>query len=135
MYCSLAFAAGGSKLTVLPPNAASSARYDILYSLATLKPGNVTLLPVLNELLPQLAGNTVVFCLSLSDSLPLRNALDSLMQAGMDVRWCCAPRDLFSGKARKNKSDAVIAPASFVKPVQITPDTRLDQALNLAAMN
>jgi len=135
MYCSLAFAAGGGKLTVLPPNSAASARYEILHSLATLKPGNVTLLPALNELLPLLAGNTVVFCLSLSDSLPLRNALDTLMQAGMDVRWCCAPRDLFSGKARKHKPREIISSASFVKPVQVTPDTRLDQALNLAAMN
>jgi uncharacterized protein (DUF58 family) len=135
MYCSLAFAAGGSKLTVLPPNAAASARYDILYSLATLKPGNMTMLPALNELLPLLPGNTVVFCLSLSDSLPLRNALDSLMQAGMDVRWCCAPRDLFSGKARKQKTREIIPSSSFVKPIQVTPETRLDQALNLAAMN
>ncbi len=135
MYCSLAFAAGGGKLTVMPPNAAASARYNILYSLATLKPGNVTLLPALNELLPLLPGNTVVFCLSLSDSLPLRNALDSLMQAGMDVRWCCAPRDLFSGKTRKGKHREIISSASFVKPIQVTPDTRLDQALNLAAMN
>jgi len=138
MYCSLAFAAGGSKLTVIPPNAAASARYDILYSLATLKPGNVPLLPALNELLPLLPGNTVVFCLSLSDSPPLRNALDSLLLAGMDVRWCCAPRDLFSGKPRKARQDKhkqSLPAGLFVKPIQVTPETRLDQALNMAAMH
>ena len=82
-----------------------------------------------------LPGNTVVFCLSLSDGLPLRNALDSLMQAGMDVRWCCAPRDLFSGKARKQKPREIISSSSFVKPIQVTPETRLDQALSIAAMH
>jgi uncharacterized protein (DUF58 family) len=135
MYCSLAFAAGGNKLTILQPEAAASARYDILYNLATLKPGNVTLLPALGELLPLLAGNTVVFCLSLSDSPPLRNALDTLKQAGMDVRWYCAPRDLFSGKARKPKQREIISSTSFVKPIQVTPDTRLDQALNMGVLN
>jgi len=135
MYCSLAFASGGSKLTVVPPGASSSVRYDILYSLATLKPGNVTLLPVLNELLPLLAGNTVVFCLSLSDSPPLRRALEALKQSGMEVRWCCAPRDSFSAKVRKSNEPDTASSPSFVKPVQVTPDTRLDQALNLAALN
>ena len=52
------FRAGGSNLTVLPPNAAASARYDILYSLPA-QARKYDDAAALNELL-LLPGNTVV---------------------------------------------------------------------------
>jgi len=105
-----------------------------------LKPGKVTLLPVLSALLPLLSRNTVVFCLSLSDNPPLRSALDALLAAGMDVRWCCADRASFAGKgkarlkARQHKTHP--APAgTFVRAVQATPDSKLEHVLNLTYMH
>ncbi|NLF92989.1 MAG: DUF58 domain-containing protein [Oligosphaeraceae bacterium] len=140
LYCSLAFAAGGSKMVLMGPQTAASANAAIRYSLATLKPGKVTLLPVLSALLPLLSRNTVVFCLSLSDNPPLRSALDALLAAGMDVRWCCADRASFAGKgkarlkARQHKTHP--APAgTFVRAVQATPDSKLEHVLNLTYMH
>ncbi|NMA43231.1 MAG: DUF58 domain-containing protein [Oligosphaeraceae bacterium] len=133
LYCSLSFAAGGSKLRLSPPKAAASARQNILYNLAAIKPGNVALLPALNALLPMLSKNTVVFCLSLSDSPALRLALDALLHAGMDVRWCLAPRQSFSAKKEKvQEKPAAITRESILKPIHVSPETNLEQALNLA---
>ena len=132
LYCSLSFAAGGSRLRLIQPKSAAAARQDILYNLAALKPGNVALLPAMNALLPMLGKNTVVFCLSLSESPALRRALDSLLQSGMDVRWCLAPRQSFSLTREKDKKTLDSGLKSILKPVHVTPETNLEQALNQA---
>ncbi len=136
LYCSFAFAAGGAKPAVIMPKSASEAHPEVMYSLATLAPGNVRLNTLLEDLGRALPGNTVVFCLSLSaDNIPLRQALEALVGEGMDVRWYYAGKKAFAAaKAKKTmaaEAESAARPKSpsLITPVQLTPDMNLSQAL------
>lgn len=137
LYCSFAFAAGGTWPTVFMPKPASQAHPQVMYTLATLTPGNVHLHTVFEDLGRALPGNTVVFCLSLSaDSLHLRTALETLVEQGMDVRWYYASKKAFSQPKRGRRVDAASSTphqaSAILTPIQLTPDMSLAQALTIS---
>lgn len=130
LYCSLTYAAGGSRLQVIEPKAAAEVRYDLMYNLATLRPGPVTLQDVIPAISPFMTRNAVVFCLSLSETSGLRDALESMLAAGMDVRWCCAARDSFSDrKISAKKVAAASSTNGYFRATRLIPESRLDNAL------
>jgi len=136
LYCTFAFASGGSIPVTFLPRLANEMRGEIMYHLATIRPGNVRLAPLIDEIGQALPKNTVVFCLSLSaEGMPLSSALESLVNLGMDVRWYCASRQAFANKsdaASKRHSTKRHAPKKNefdLKAVQITPDMSIQQAL------
>lgn len=136
LYCSLAYAAGGSRLQIQEPKAAAEARFDVMYNLATLRPGPLTLQDVIPAMDTYLGRHAVVFCLSLSETPALREALESMLAAGLDVRWCCASREAFSDRRESRKAMAAAAAVSAsgqYRATRLIPESRLDNALNLAS--
>lgn len=135
LYCELAFAAGGDRLLLQAPRPAPEAQHDVLYQLATLRPGRVALPDVAYALARLLPTKTVVFCLSLGVSKPLRDALDSLVASGLEVRWFCAERDTFRVKAKrrvtKAGTDADEGKGHLVAAAQVRPEMRLEEALSV----
>jgi hypothetical protein len=99
LYCHLAFGAGGTHELLLQPALASQMKRELLYRLAALQPGTVSLAQVALNLGERLPRDTVVFCLSLSMPEVLARNLEILALQGMTVRWFCAPRYAFKGKA------------------------------------
>jgi uncharacterized protein (DUF58 family) len=95
LYCSLAFAAGGERMILMPNRLATQALQEILLSLAVLKPGPVPIDRVAYDLAQHLPRGTVVYCLTLDTADSARDALLVLAQQGMGVRWLCAPPEAF----------------------------------------
>lgn len=132
LYCTFSFVSGGFKPVTVTPRLASECRAEVMYHLATLRPGNVRLASLVDDITRTLPKNTVVFCLSLNnDNAKLQTALDCLVGMGMDVRWYCASRKAFD-KDKKTDSGAKSrhreTPGS-VKAIQITPGMSMQQAL------
>ncbi|MFA6815095.1 MAG: DUF58 domain-containing protein [Lentisphaeria bacterium] len=136
MYCSLSLAAGGKNPVIIEPNIASMVQAQIMYQLAILKPGKVSLNSVINDLIPKLPQNSVLFCLSMNDSKILRNTLESCALSNMNVRWCCATKDQFtissdlSSKA-KTKRHSETTSKGFLRIFQVTPEMSIEHALNI----
>jgi len=102
--------------------------------LAALKPGRVSLPDVAFEMASLLPAGTVVFCLSLSQSRPLQEALETLVASGLEVRWFCAERETFQPRAKRQRAtDGARAPGSrLIAAAQLRPDMRLEEALSLS---
>ena len=103
LYCQVAFAAGGARPLIMPFQAASQALPTILYELAVLEQGNVSLPEVAYELGARLEAGTIVFCLSLSTSKPVSDALQILSERGLIIRWLCADRKAFAPQPWRNR--------------------------------
>lgn len=133
LYCSVAFAAGGSRCVLMPTRPAADAKQDILYALATLQPGDVPLAHVAFELGSHLPRNSVVYCLSLATPRSLSEALEVLRQDGMTVRWFCAHRGAFGKPSSAEKRVAKSPPATGVllEAGQMSPGMDLGRALAL----
>jgi uncharacterized protein (DUF58 family) len=135
LYCELAFAAGGDRLLVQPPRPAPEVQHDVLYNLAALRPGRVPVTEAAFELARLLPSKTVVFCLSLTVTKAMREALETLTESGLEVRWYCAERDTFRPKKkRKTRSSSErnleeILVGSLVPVAQLRPDMHLEEAL------
>lgn len=134
LYCEFAFAAGGDRLQAMSPRPAPEMQHDVLYQLATLRPGRVPLPDVAYALAPLLPPKTVVFCLSLGTSRALCDALDTLVASGLEVRWFCADREVFRRRqAGRRKTRTEAAPdchGHLVAAAHIRPDMRLEEALS-----
>ena len=132
LYCNFTLAAGGESMLLMPSRPAAEAKHEIMYSLATLKPGRVRLAEVAYELGKRLPRNTVIFCLSLATPLPLARALDVLSQEGMTVRWFCARREAFAEvQERKRDPRSPRVARRFPVPVaQVHPAMRIGRALS-----
>jgi uncharacterized protein (DUF58 family) len=132
LYCSVALAAAGEKARVVRPALASAACNEGLYALATLRPGTSSLAHAALELGRLLPRNTVVFCFSLAAPRDLTDALDVLVEQGMDVRWYCARRDAFAARRRPppERASGAVGSRSLV-PTEFLPGTRLQEALKL----
>jgi len=133
LYCELAFAAGGDRIILQPPRPAPEVQHDILYNLATLKPGRVALPDVAFEMASLLPAGTVVFCLSLSQSRPLQEALETLLASGLEVRWFCAERETFQPKVKRRRAtdDGGTPGSRLIAAAQLHPNMRLEEALFL----
>lgn len=136
LYCNFSFVAGGATPTAILPKAASEAHQEVMYSLATMKPGNARLHTLLEDFSRALPDNTVIFCLSLSaDNLHLRQALEALVCKGMDVRWFCANKRDFAVPKKKRSIEEPREPSakadSLVTPVRLAPEMSLSQALTV----
>jgi uncharacterized protein (DUF58 family) len=134
LYCELAFAAGGSRILLQPPRPAPEVQHDVLYSLASLRPGRVPVSEAAYALAQLLPRGTVVFCLSLSVNKAMREAMETLMEKGLQVRWYCADRETFQTTKRKGSSvkteiaERALA-NSVVTVAQLRPDMHLEEAL------
>jgi hypothetical protein len=77
----------------------------------------------------------VVFCLSLTVTKAMREALETLTESGLEVRWYCAERDTFRPKGKRKtrtsqeKSFEKILAGSLVPAAQLRPDMHLEEAL------
>lgn len=135
LYCELAFAAGGDRLLTQSPRPSPEIQQDILYNLATLRPGRVALPDVAYALAQMLPTKTVVFCFSLGVSKPLRDSLDTLVASGLEVRWFCADREAFRPKAKRRPAKAGEGgdegTGHLVAAAQVRPDMRLEEALSV----
>jgi uncharacterized protein (DUF58 family) len=134
LYCEFAFGAGGSRGILIPPKLAATAEAEVLYDLATLRPGNVSIVDVAYELGDRLPRNTVVFCLSLAATAQLGEALHVLNQQGMTVHWLCAPRQAFREEGSKAQAKRARGrTAELPVPVaNLTPGMRLRQVLSFS---
>jgi len=133
LYCSFAFAAAGSVTTVVRPALASDACNEVMYALATLRPGPALLAPAAYEMVRQLPRSTVVFCFSLAAPRDLTDALRVLLDHGMQVRWYCARRDVFRATDRSHSQRAAaprVAGGGLV-PAELAPGMGLEEALGL----
>ena len=132
LYCELAFAAGGDRIRLQPPRPSPEIQHDILYDLAALKPGRIALPETAFELARVLPSRTVVFCFTLSQSRPLREALETLVASGLEVRWFCAERETFQakGKRRRPAGESDGTASQLIVPAQLRPDMRLEEALS-----
>lgn len=130
LYCTFAFTSGGMHPVTVSPMLASECRTEIMYHLATLRPGKVRLAPMIDGIARSLPKNTVVFCLSLSyENTALRTALDALVGLGMDVRWYCAGKEAFSGERVSRNGRQPHEVPCCVRPIQITPSMSIQKAL------
>ena len=131
LYCTFALAAGGDRHILLPPAFAAETKPDVMYTLATLKPGRIAAVDLAFELGKTLPRNSAVFVLSLSTPPMLREALEILRQQDMDVRWYCARREAFAGKRAKERSDpsAQKSGDSDLFAAELRPGMNLDRAL------
>lgn len=145
LYCSFALAAGGSRPILISPKLAADVKTEIMYELATLEPGKQQVQHIVDEWVRALPRNTVIFALSLNDSLPLRNSLQSLQEQGMDLRWFAARKRDFepSGKKRKRQQRHRAAAAqegaaaarpdsSILTPTFLQPTLGIKQAFSSA---
>jgi uncharacterized protein (DUF58 family) len=134
LYCSFGFAAAGAVPVVVRPALAAEVCGEVMYALATLRPGPVTLAAAAGELARQLPRNTVVFCFSLAAPRALAEALSVLTEQGMQVRWYCARRDVFgANQGRKGPQAAVPESAArwALAPTELLPGMGLEEALKL----
>jgi uncharacterized protein (DUF58 family) len=137
LYCSFGFAAAGAAPVVVRPALASAVCAEVMYALATLRPGPVTLAAAAGELARQLPRNTVVFCFSLAAPRDLADALGLLTEQGMQVRWYCARRDVFGaatgGRGHHRPVTLEPAPRWLLAPTELLPGMGLEEALKLHA--
>ncbi len=131
LYCSFAFAAGGAQPILVRPRAASEAKEEIMYLLATLAPGKNSLVEPVAELSELLPRNTVVFCLTLGGaSKEMREMLEGLLSLGMDIRWYNASREAFQPKRKKQEEPSQPEAVSGVlRAVEVYPKLNLKAAL------
>lgn len=101
LYCQVAFAAGGARQRLIPPALASQVKPKLLYELALLEPGPVTLAEAALDLVDTLPRDGVVICLSLAASPALEKTLRLLALQGMTVRWFCASKVAFQVAPRR----------------------------------
>ncbi|NLE54199.1 MAG: DUF58 domain-containing protein [Lentisphaerae bacterium] len=140
LYCTFAFAAGGSKPILVTPKLAAEVKAEVMYDLATLQPGKQQVQHIIDEWARALPRNTVIFALSLSDNLPLRSTLESLQEQGMDLRWFTARKKDFepagakqSKPARRAAADsnaAAAAPSGILTPTFLQPALGIKQAFS-----
>ncbi len=107
LYCQLALGLGGDKLVVVPPAPAAEVEQRVLWHLAMLKPGGVTLTDTLYRLGEMLSQETVVFCFSLGETEPVAKALEVLRLRGLSTRWFSAA----PGHFHKHHAPPNVAPA------------------------
>jgi uncharacterized protein (DUF58 family) len=131
LYCSVALAAAGEKVTLVRPALASAACDEALYTLAMLRPGTSSLANAAFELGRLLPRNTVVFCFSLAAPHDLAAALEVLAEHSMDIRWYCARRDAFGARGRGPQQTPPAAVGRSLVPTEFLPGTRLQEALKL----
>ncbi len=134
LHCSFGFAAAGAVPVVVRPALASEVCGDVMYALATLRPGPVTLAAVAGDLARQLPGNTVVFCFSLAAPRDLADALSGLVEQGMQVRWYCARRAVFGPSPGHTEPRSVLpesGPRWALSPTELVPGMGLEEALKL----
>jgi uncharacterized protein (DUF58 family) len=134
LYCSFGFAAAGAVPVVVRPTLAAEVCGEVMYALATLRPGPLTLAATADELARQLPRNTVVFCFSLAAPRELAEALSVLIEQGMQVRWYCARRDAFGGRQGRRASPPAppeSAPRWALAPTELLPGMGLEEALKL----
>ena len=122
-FCSLAFAAGGSKPRMILPDEAVTLRPRLMRELALLQPGDIPLTKAVDELLPRMLPHTLVICLSLNENLELSTMLTGLAQAGMEVRWnCAAPQDFpghITREARHSAKHPTPIPPGLLAPLRL----------------
>ena len=132
LYCHVAFGTGGEYKLLIEPALASQVKRDLLYRLAALQPGKVSLADVAMDLGERLPRDSVVFCLSLSMSDALAKALQILALQGMTVRWFCAARYAFKTPETGRATAEVPAPVrqgGGVDLVHLRPGIPLTGAL------
>ena len=134
LYCHMAFAAGGKREVVVESRPAAEAEWQVLYELAVLEPGPMPLDGVAFRLGESLPRNTVVYCLSLSTSPALAQALTVLTDQGMAVRWYCAEREAFSARDAPMRRDGVARSPEMGMPdvIQLHPGMPLAKAFTHA---
>jgi len=142
LYCTFAFAAGGSKPILVTPKLAAEIKAEVMYDLATIQPGKQQVQYLLDEWARTLPRNTVIFALSLSDNLPLRSTLESLQEQGMDLRWFTARKKDFehanskqpkiTERVRRERRAATAAPNSgtMLTPTFLQPAMGINQAFS-----
>jgi len=134
LYCNVAFGAGGERCVIMPSRPAAEVQQDILYTLATLQPGDVPLAHVAYQLGTHLPRNSVVYCLSLATPKSLAGALETLRQDGMTVRWFCAHSQAFLKPSAAGKRGAP-KPGLTGRPqldvAQMSPGMDLARALGV----
>lgn len=136
LYCSLAFAAAGADTVVVRPSLAADVYGEVMYALATVRPGPASLAPSAYEMVRQLPRQTVVFCFTLAAPRDLTDALHALVDHGMQVRWYCARRDVFSARGasapRRSKAPSGGVSVDSLTPAEVVPEMGLEEALGLA---
>jgi uncharacterized protein (DUF58 family) len=134
LHCSLGFAAAGAVPVVVRPGLASEVCGEVMYALATLRPGPLTLTAVAGDLARQLPRNTVVFCFSLAAPRDLVDALSLLTEQGIQVRWYCARRAVFGapgGRPEPRSPGPESSPRWALTPTELLPGTGLEEALKI----
>lgn len=87
LYCSVAFASGGSAPVIFRPKVASELRGELMYHLATMTAGDVKLGPMIDELAPLISPGATVFCLRLNhQDKEVNTAITAMTNMGIDVR-------------------------------------------------
>ncbi|NMA45430.1 MAG: DUF58 domain-containing protein [Lentisphaerae bacterium] len=141
LHCSFAFAAGGSRPILVMPQLAAAVKAEVMYDLATLQPGKQQVQQLIDEWVRALPRNTVIFALSLSDKMPLRDTFESLQERGMDLRWYTArKRDFEPADGKKSKparrggrdsdDDAPVPVGSILTPTFLQPAMGIKQAFS-----
>jgi uncharacterized protein (DUF58 family) len=135
LYCQIGFGVGGEREILIAPGPASSLEWDILYQLAVLQPGGVSVADVALRLGERLPPETVVYCFSLSTPARLAQALGVLGDQGMTVRWFCAAPESFGGPDGRGREVPAVARAEsrgVVEVVQLHPGLPLDRVMTHA---
>lgn len=128
VYCRLLFATGtGDKHYLL--GSGPTMQTEIMQLLATLQPGDVPLLDVLEQAVDQIPPSTVVYCLTMTDPAELEQELTILLQQRVDLRCVYAPPANFSKRLRLSKKPSSSALSTF-QPIVLNPETNIAQVLS-----
>jgi len=98
VYCDIAFVAGKKNhdKVIFESGTAYSAGKRIMDVLADLQPADVDLKYLIDSNIHVFQPNSVLYCLTLSQTETDRQILSELIDSGVDVRWIYAPKESFS---------------------------------------
>ncbi len=110
MHCQAMFISrdGRNGETIVLRGAGGGLRRDILDLLALIQTSSASIDDLMEDSIPIIPPNAVVYCLTLSEGSRMPDHFDSLLRKGADIRWICAPMENFipsmslPAKARKS---------------------------------
>jgi uncharacterized protein (DUF58 family) len=96
MYCRLFFATSYMDREIwFTQGEAFGIKDRIMNTLAMIEPSDVPFEKLLNSEMNYLRPNSILYCLTLSESPGIKKCFDLLIERGIDVRWICAPSEYF----------------------------------------